>query len=120
MIFKAGRIFFGLPERQKWPPGVAESLSPWPVGWIAATLSGRIYLLFFFFGSSERQIWPLRVARSLPLAVGVDRGHPQWSDLSFFIFIFCFTEKFAGGGRWVTASVHRRWAMGHLFSWLIC
>jgi hypothetical protein len=23
-----------------------------------------------------------------PLAVGVDRGHPQWSDLSSFFFFF--------------------------------
>jgi hypothetical protein len=35
-----------------------------------------------------------------PLAVGVDRGHPQWPDLSLFFF-FWFTGKVAGdGGGW--------------------
>jgi hypothetical protein len=36
-----------------------------------------------------------------PLAVGVDRGHPQWPDLSLFFFFWSFTEKFVGddGGR---------------------
>jgi hypothetical protein len=49
----------------------------------------------FFFslvGSPER---PLRVAGSLPLAVAVDRGHPQWPDLFFF---------------WVRRKSRRRWA----------
>jgi hypothetical protein len=41
---------------------------------------------------------------SLPLAVGVDRGHPQWSDLFFFFF--------RRRRRWVVASIHRRWAVG--------
>jgi hypothetical protein len=47
---------------------------------------------------------------SLPLAIGVDRGHPQWPDLFFF-----FVGKVAGegggwrrllaeGGRWATIS----------------
>jgi hypothetical protein len=31
---------------------------------------------------------------SLPLAIGVDRGHPQWSDLFFFFS----PEKAVGGG----------------------
>jgi hypothetical protein len=48
---------------------------------------------FFFWLVYRRQIWPLRVARSLPLAVGVDRGHPRWPDLSFFFFFFGSPEK---------------------------
>jgi hypothetical protein len=57
---------------------------------------------FFFVGSPERQIWPLRVAGSLPLAVGVDRSHPQWPDLSFFFFLFS-PEKLleVGGGLFI-------------------
>jgi hypothetical protein len=48
---------------------------------------------------------------SVPLAVGVDRGHPQWLDLSIYLsfFFFFFARKvaeegsgwrhlFAGGG----------------------
>jgi hypothetical protein len=70
---------------------------------------------WIFFGSLERQKWPLGVAGSLPLAVGVDRGHPQWPDLSFFFFFFFFfAEKVAGGG-WqmaVGGGVHRqRWVI---------
>jgi hypothetical protein len=35
-----------------------------------------------------------------PLTVGVDRGHPQWPDLSLFFFL-SFAGKVAGddGGR---------------------
>jgi hypothetical protein len=35
-----------------------------------------------------------------PLAVGVDRGPPQWPDLSlfFFFFFFGFVRKVAGDG----------------------
>jgi hypothetical protein len=33
-----------------------------------------------------------------PLAVGVDRGHPQWPDLSLFFFFF-FGFAGDGGGR---------------------
>jgi hypothetical protein len=32
---------------------------------------------------------------SLPLVVGVDRGHPQWPDLSLFFFS---PERAVGGG----------------------
>jgi hypothetical protein len=47
------------------------------------------------------------VAGSLPLAVGVDRGHPQWPDLSFFFLPEKSPEVAAGGG------VRRqRWAAG--------
>jgi hypothetical protein len=60
---------------------------------------------FFFWLVYRRQIWPLRVAGSLPLAVGVDRGHPRWPDLSFF---FWFAGKVAGGG----GVGRRRWAAG--------
>jgi hypothetical protein len=35
---------------------------------------------------------------SLPLAVGVDRGHPQWPDLFFFFFAGKSPEKAVGGG----------------------
>jgi hypothetical protein len=56
-IFYAGWIFFWVRQRQKWPLGVAGSLSPWPLGWIAATPKGRIS--FFFFPpekSSEKMV----------------------------------------------------------------
>jgi hypothetical protein len=60
---------------------------------------------FFFFGLVyRRQIWPLRVAGPLPLAVGVDRGHPRWPDL-FFFFLGSGSPEVAafvagdGGGR---------------------
>jgi hypothetical protein len=50
------------------------------------------------------------VAGSLPLAVGVDRGHPQWPYLSSFFF-FGSPEKSpevaAGGG-----VRRRRWVVG--------
>jgi hypothetical protein len=49
------------------------------------------------------------VAGPLPLAVGVDRGHPRWPDLSFFFFLVrrksrrrwrrLSPEMAAGGGR---------------------
>jgi hypothetical protein len=42
---------------------------------------------------------------SLPLAIGVDRSHPQWPDL----FFFC--QKSRRRGRWVAASARRRWAV---------
>jgi hypothetical protein len=32
------------------------------------------------------------------LAVGVDRGHPQWPDLSLFFFFFGSSEMAVGGG----------------------
>jgi hypothetical protein len=52
---------------------------------------------------------------SLPLAVGVDRGHPQWPNLFIFLFL-CFFFWFAGkvirGQRSMAASVCRRWAVG--------
>jgi hypothetical protein len=55
--------------------GVAGSLSPWPLGWIAATSSGQIYLLFFFFFAGK--------------VAGEGGG---WQSL------------FARGGQWVAAS----------------
>jgi hypothetical protein len=70
--------------------------------------------LLDFFCSPERQKWPLGVAGSLPLAVGFDRGHPQWPDLSSF---FLFARKFAEGG-WRMAVGgsfrRRRWAVDYL------
>jgi hypothetical protein len=80
------------------------------------------FFFFFFFGftgSPERQIGPLRVAGSLPLAVGVDRGHPQWLDLfsSFF-----FRRKSRQRRRWEAASVRRRWTAvsgGVWVGWLV-
>jgi hypothetical protein len=35
---------------------------------------------------------------SLPLAVGVDRGHPQWPNLLFFFFLPEKSSKRAVGG----------------------
>jgi hypothetical protein len=75
-----------------------------------ATGSGQIYL--FFFGLLVRwrdKYGPPRVAGSLPLVVGVDRGHPQWPNLSFFFFF----ENVAEGGRWVAALFTRggRWVI---------
>jgi hypothetical protein len=43
---------------------------------------------------------------SLPLAVGVDHGHPQWRDLFFF------RQKSRWKWRWAAASGRRRWAVG--------
>jgi hypothetical protein len=43
-----------------------------------------------------------------PLAVGVDRGHPQWPDLSLFFF-FLVRRKSRRRWRWAVASVRRRW-----------
>jgi hypothetical protein len=121
---------------------VARFLSPWPLGWISATprplgvdrghppVAGSMYRFFFFFfsfsfsfsfswcaGSLERETWPLRVAGSLPLAVGVDRGHPQWPDLSFFLFFLvrrkCRRMWVVGGG-----AVSRRWAVDFFGCWI--
>jgi hypothetical protein len=39
---------------------------------------------------------------SHPLAVRVDRGHPQWPDLSSFFFLFFFVHR----------KSLRRWAVG--------
>jgi hypothetical protein len=45
--------------------------------------------------------------------LGVDRGHPQWLDLSLFLssssstsffFFFLFAGKVIEGGQWVVAS----------------
>jgi hypothetical protein len=33
---------------------LAGFLSPWPLGWIAATPSGRIYLFYFIFFPSKK------------------------------------------------------------------
>jgi hypothetical protein len=39
---------------------------------------------------------------SLPLAIGVDRGHPQWPDLFFFFFfpLEKSSERVVGDGEW--------------------
>ena len=121
----------------------ARSLSPWPLGWIAATPrplgvdrghpQWSDLCIFFFFswfaGLPKREIWPLRVVGSLPLAVGVDRGQPQWPDLSLFFF-FWFTGNVTSGGQWMAALLARggRWAAALLagvgqwvfFGCLIC
>jgi hypothetical protein len=66
---------------------------------------------------------------SLPLAVGVDCGHPQWLDLSLFFFFFFFARKvaregggwqclFVGGERWATLG-GGIWVSSHLFGCLI-
>jgi hypothetical protein len=47
-------FLLGSPERQKWPLGGGRISFPWPLGWIAATPSGRIYLCFFFCHSPEK------------------------------------------------------------------
>ena len=37
---------------------------------------------------------------SLPLAVGVDRSHPQWPDLSLFFFVVRRRDKNGHWGWW--------------------
>jgi hypothetical protein len=99
-----GRIFFfflGSPERQKWPLGVAGSLSPYLLGWIVAK-SISFFFSFFVIGRKDKNGhwgWP----DLSPLAVGVDCGHSQWPDLLlFFSFsFFGFAGKVArDGGGW--------------------
>jgi hypothetical protein len=85
--------------------------------WARRNFFGSPDFFFSLVGSPER---PLRVAGSLPLAVGVDRGHPQWPDLFFF---FLFAGKVAGGGRRMAVDGgvrRRRWVVGFLFGGLIC
>jgi hypothetical protein len=59
---------------------------------------------FFFFGFAETKMATGGGQISLPLAVGVDRGHPQWPDLSsssssFFFFLpEKSPERVVGGG----------------------
>jgi hypothetical protein len=48
MIFVARRNIFSFAGETKMAIVLAGYLSPWPLGWIAATPSGRIYLFFFF------------------------------------------------------------------------
>jgi hypothetical protein len=58
--------------------------------------------------------------RISPLVVGVDRGHPQWPDLSFFFFFFFFFRRksrqrwAANGGGWRRPSLE---VGGGLFIW---
>jgi hypothetical protein len=110
--------------------GVAGSLSPgrwgglrpppgrW--GWITATPWPDLFFFFFFgFAGDKNGHWGGRI--SLPLAVGVDRGHPQWPDLSFFFFFFAGKVAGEGGGwRRLFAGGGRRW-WRHLggYGWLI-
>jgi hypothetical protein len=49
--------------------------------------------------------------------VGVDRGHPQWPNLSPF---FLFTGKVAGGRRWVAGSGQGRWSFIWFLDWVFC
>jgi hypothetical protein len=54
---------------------------------------------------------------SLPLAVGVDRGHPQWQDL-FFFFVGKVVRE---GGGWQRLLVEggRWWVAAFGFFWLV-
>jgi hypothetical protein len=45
----ACRNIFSFAGETKMATVLAGFLSPWPLGWIAATPNGWIYLLFFFF-----------------------------------------------------------------------
>jgi hypothetical protein len=47
-IFVARRNIFSFTGETKMATVLAGFLSPWLLGWIAATPSGQIYLLFFF------------------------------------------------------------------------
>jgi hypothetical protein len=104
-------------KRQKWPLGLVGSLSPWPLGWIAVTSSGRISFFFFFFGSPEKLLevgnrWR-RLGKWWPR---VDHGHPQWPGLSLFFFFFFFVRQ--SRERWV-AEGGGVWAGSPLFGCLI-
>jgi hypothetical protein len=57
-------------------------------------LGGRIFFFVHQRDKNGHWGWP---DLSL-LAVGVDRGHPQWLDLSFFFFFFWFARKVVGDG----------------------
>jgi hypothetical protein len=57
------------------------------------------------------------VAGSLPLAIGVDCGHPQWPDLSLFFFFVRRKSRWrwaANGGGWRRPSLE---VGGGLFIW---
>jgi hypothetical protein len=69
------------------------------------TTSGRIFFFFFFLGSLEIKMASGGGQISVPLAVGVDRGHPQWLDLSIYLSFFFFfflpeksPKRVVGGG----------------------
>jgi hypothetical protein len=81
-------------------------------GGIRNDFLGWVWVAGFFIGFAGKTKmatggWPDLSS----LAVGVDRGHPQWPDLSLFFFL-SFAGKVAGDDGGSTASVRRRWAMG--------
>jgi hypothetical protein len=56
---------------------------------------------------------------SLPLAVGVDRSHPQWPDLFFFFFSLEKSPERVVGGGVCSPEVGSGWRRLGLFGWLI-
>jgi hypothetical protein len=84
-------FLLGSPERQKWPLGGGRISLPWPLGWIAATPSGRIYLCFFFFfcHSPEKSPEMTVVDGVCSPEVAVDDGGQRLSSL-VVVMIGCF------------------------------
>jgi hypothetical protein len=75
----ARRNIFSFAGETKMATVLAGFLSPWPLGWIAATPSGRIYLLFFFFFPPEKS--PERVVTAGVCSPEVGGGQRWWRHL---------------------------------------
>jgi hypothetical protein len=68
---------FSFTGETKMATVLARFLSPWPLGWIAATPNGRIYLPFFF--SPEKL--PERVVAAGVCSLKVGGGRRWWRHL---------------------------------------
>jgi hypothetical protein len=90
IFFRLAGFLLGSPERQKWPLGGGRISLPWPLGWIAATPSGRIYLCFFFFGQSPEKSPEMTVVDGVcSPEVAVGDGGQRLSSL-VVVMIGCF------------------------------